>query len=98
MHAPVVTRDPTAVEVEVQAAYRAIFPHAGKTFVPQIFGWAIDCFTGQYGDYLPIDARYHDFEHTLQGTLCMARILQGRHEAKAQPVLAQRHFELGMIA
>jgi hypothetical protein len=98
MHSTVVTRDPTAVEVEVQAAYTTMFPNAGKMFVPQIFGWAIDCFTGQYADYQPIDAQYHDFEHTLQGALCMARLLHGRHEANAQPILKQRDFELGMLA
>src|SRR5215475_13584797 len=79
MYSPVATKDPTAVEVEVQAAYLEMFPDADRLFVPQIFGWAIDCFTGQYGGYQPIDAQYHDFEHTLQGTLCMARLLHGRH-------------------
>jgi hypothetical protein len=98
MFSPVVTRDPTAVEFEVQSAYLDMFPNGDKLFIPQIFGWAIDCFTGQYADYLPIDAQYHDFEHTLQGTLCMARILRGRHRAQAQPQLTQRAFELGIMA
>ena len=40
---------------------------------------------------------YHDFEHTLQGTLCMARLLQCRQAANAQPVLPQRLVELGLI-
>jgi hypothetical protein len=94
----VVTRDPIAVEVDVQAAYLAMFPHGDKMFIPQIFGWAIDCFTGQYDDYSPIDAQYHDFEHTLQGTLCMGRILRARHRTSAQPQVTQRAFELGIIA
>ena len=98
MYSPVVTRDPIAVEVEVQAAYLAMFPQGDKMYVPQIFGWAIDCFTGQYADYLPIDAQYHDFEHTLQGALCMARILRARHRVNAQPQLTQRAFELGIMA
>jgi hypothetical protein len=78
MYSPVVTKDPTAVEVEVQAACRAMFPGADLLFVPRVFGWAIECFTGSFGGYLPVDARYHDFEHTLQGTLCLARLLRGR--------------------
>ena len=98
MYASVVTNDPTAVEVEVQAAYLEMFPRADKLFVPQIFGWAIDCFTGQYEGYQPIDAQYHDFEHTLQGALCMARLLQGRHFAKTDPAVPERLFQLGMIA
>jgi hypothetical protein len=98
MFPPVVTKDPTAVEVEVQAAYRSIFPNADSLFVPRVFGWAIECFTGHYKDYQAVDARYHDFEHTLQGTLCMARLLRGRHKAKAQPPLTERMFQLGLLA
>jgi hypothetical protein len=67
-------------------------------FVPRVFGWAIEYFTGSYKDYLAVDARYHDFEHTLQGTLCMARLLHGRHKANAHPQLTQRMFQLGLIA
>ena len=61
MFPPVVTKDPTAVEVEVQAAYRAMFPEGDRAFVPQAFAWAEDCFTGKFRDYQAVDARYHDF-------------------------------------
>jgi hypothetical protein len=98
MFPPVVTKDPTAVEVEVQAAYLTLFPEGDRLFVARAFGWAIECFTGNYQDYQAVDARYHDFEHTLQGTLCMARLLRGRFEAGAQPVLSQRMFQLGLLA
>jgi hypothetical protein len=98
MYPPVVTKDPTAVEVEVQAACRAMFPGADLLFVPRVFGWAIECFTGNYRDYQAVDARYHDFEHTLQGTLCLARLLRGRHAAGAQPVLNERIFQLTLLA
>ena len=98
MYQPVVTKDPTAVEVEVQAAYLAMFSCGDPLFVPRIFGWAIECFTGNYGDYQAVDARYHDFEHTLQGTLCMTRLLLGRHRAGARPPLTERAFQLGLLA
>src|SRR6185437_12793919 len=98
MYPPVVTKDPTAVEVEVQSAYLGMFPKGEAAFVPRVFGWAIECFTGKYRDYQAVDARYHDFEHTLQGTLCFARLLHGRHRAKAKPLLTQRMFELGLLA
>jgi hypothetical protein len=98
MHSPVSTKDPTAVEVEVQGAYLALFPEGDPLFVPRIFGWAIECFTGNYRDYQAVDTHYHDFEHTLQGTLCLARLLRGRERAGAAPRLTQRMFELGMLA
>jgi hypothetical protein len=98
MYPPVVTKDPTAVEVEVQAACRTMFPDADPLFVPRAFGWAIECFTGNYRDYQAVDTRYHDFEHTLQGTLCLARLLRGRHAVGAQPQFSQRMFQLGLVA
>src|SRR5215203_3033328 len=98
MFPPVVTKDPTAVEVEVQAAFVNLFPTGDRLFVPQVFGWAIECFTGKYRDYQPIDAQYHDFEHTLQGTLCLARLLWGRHEAGVEPRVSQKQFELSILA
>lgn len=98
MNPEIETKHTTAVEVEIHSLYRAMYPAGDRTFVPRIFAWAIDCFTGNYQDYQAIDARYHDFEHTLQGALCLARLLRGRHLTGIQPVLPQRYFELGLIA
>jgi hypothetical protein len=98
MYPPVVTKDPTAVEVEVQAACRTMFPDADLLFVPRVFGWAIECFTGNCRGYQAVDTRYHDLEHTLQGTLCLARLLRGRHLAETQPRLTQPMFQLGLLA
>jgi hypothetical protein len=82
----------------VQASYLAMYPYADRLFVPKAFSWAIDCFTGNYLNYQPIDARYHDLEHTLQVTLCMIRLLHGRHLAGAEPILTQRMFKLGLLS
>lgn len=98
MYPPVVTRDPTAVEVEIQSVYLAIFPGGDKTFVSRAFDWTVSCFAGRYRDYQAVDAPYHDLEHSLQGALCMSRLLLGRHHAGAQPALPRRMFELGLLA
>jgi hypothetical protein len=98
MYPPVATKDPTAVEAEAQAAFLTIFPKGDRLFVPRIFGWVIEAFTGNYRDYQAVDAHYHDFEHTLQGTLCFVRLLRGRHLAGAQPSLTPRMFQLGLAA
>jgi len=98
MFLTVVSRDPTAVQAEVEAAFLAMFPNADPAFVGRFFGWAIDCFSGNHRDYQAVDARYHDFEHTLQGTLCLTRLLRGRHSAGAEPRLSERMFQLALAA
>lgn len=86
------------MQAEVQAAYLAMFPDGEATFVPTVFGWVVACFSGGCAGHQAIDARYHDLEHTMQGTLCMARLLRGRQAAGAQPVLSRRTVELGFVA
>lgn len=93
------TRVPTQVERAVDAIYARAFPDANEgVFVQDAFQWATQCFTGRYDNYQAIDAGYHDFEHTLQGTLCLARLLAGRHAAKAEPVIPRKGFELCLLA
>jgi hypothetical protein len=92
------TKDPASVCKEVQAAYRTMHPEAEADFVPSAIGWVTACFTGRHGDYQAIDASYHDLEHTLQVTLCLARLLLGRHRAGALPVLSRRTSELALLA
>jgi hypothetical protein len=91
------THDPVEVERAVQAAYLTVFPNGDRRFVERAFAWVIPCFLGEYEDYLAVDTRYHDLEHTLQGTLCMARILQGRHLAGARPLISEHLFQLGIL-
>jgi hypothetical protein len=82
----------------VQSIHLELFPRAREEFVPRIFDWAVSAFEGRYKDYQPVDAKYHDFEHTLQGTLCLALILKGRVLSGLKPTIPQKMFELGMIA
>jgi hypothetical protein len=92
------TRVPAQVEREVCGVYTRLFPVGDSSFVPRAFDWVVQCFSGRFGDYQAIDAGYHDFEHTLQGTLCLARLLAGRHAAKVEPVISRRGFELCLLA
>jgi hypothetical protein len=92
------TRVPGQVEKEVHAIYSRLFPDGERAFVPRAFDWAGQCFSGRYDDYQAIDARYHDFEHTLQGTLCLARLLAGRHAAGVKPALTRHQLELTLLA
>ncbi|HEX3719507.1 MAG TPA: hypothetical protein VH595_16255 [Verrucomicrobiae bacterium] len=98
MHDSVNTRDPSSVEAAVQEAYVEMFPQGNRDFIPTFFRWTVSWFSGKYRDYLPIDVHYHDLEHTLQGTLCMARLLRSRAAHGLQPRIPQRAFELGILA
>jgi hypothetical protein len=98
MHKPADTKKPSTVEREVSSIYVSMFPEGERFFVPKAFSSIIEAFKGNYRDYHAIDALYHDLEHTLQGTLCLARLLQKRHLLKAQPLLDRKTFELGLLA
>lgn len=92
------TKDASAVLREVEAIYSSMFPNGNRSFVSMAFGWALDSFGGKYADYQPIDARYHDLEHTMQGTLCFARLLQGYQRTQAEPKLSEEMVQLGFLA
>ena len=92
------TKDAEAVQGEVHSLYRLMFPNGDMRFVPKAFQWATDCFEGRYANYQPIDALYHDLEHTLQGTLCYARLLHGYHRNKVEPPLSEKMVQLGLLA
>ena len=92
------TRDPLAVAGRIRRDYLGLYPEGDRLFVPQVFGWAIDCFTGRHPEYQAIDARYHDLEHTLQGALCLSGLLCGRQLSGDRPALEREQFELATLA
>ena len=75
-----------------------MFPKGDSGFVSKAIGWALDSFRGKYANYQPIDARYHDLEHTMQGTLCFARLLQGYQRTRVDPELSEAMTQLGLLA
>ena len=92
------TKDASAVLREVEAVYSSMFPKGQVDFVSTVFDWVLDSFGGKYDNYQPIDARYHDLEHTMQGTLCFARLLQGYRRTQAEPRLSEEMVQLGLLA
>jgi hypothetical protein len=92
------TKDINAVCEECDRIYRSTYGDADGEFMSWACGWFQFIFSGQYKDYLPIDVPYHDREHTMQGLLCLVRLLHGRCEAGAEPPVPRRGFELGVLA
>jgi hypothetical protein len=95
---PVDTKAASAVAEFVVQKFRRMYPAADQAWLGAVFRDIADLFEGRHPDYAPIDLRYHDFEHTLQATACMALLLEGRHDAGVVPKLSAREFELALAA
>ncbi len=92
------TQDTRAVERRVVEAQQQLFPGRDSGIIPAQFAWVESIFLGRDAEFLPIDARYHDLEHTLQGTLALATLLHHRGLESVAPVLSAREFELAIMA
>lgn len=90
--------DIRAVGEFVTAVYRGLFDDADAGFTAKAFGWMADAFQGHQPGYSGIDCGYHDIEHTMQVTICLAQLLAGYDAASAQPALDRRVFELAILA
>lgn len=53
---------------------------------------------GDHPDYEKLDVAYHDLEHMMQVTLCMARLLKNRAEDTSQEPFTAREFIIGISA
>ena len=92
------TKSAPAVAAVVRATFLHAHPGADTTVIDTLFRDVEDMFHGRYLDYLPLDMRYHDFEHTLQAVLCFMQLLEGRYRAKVTPILDVRNFEIATAA
>lgn len=92
------TRDPHAVLAECHAAWREIAGTADDHWLGEAFTALRDAFEGRHPEFEALDARYHDLEHTLQGTLCLARLLSGWRRSQSTPALDARTTRLGLTA
>jgi hypothetical protein len=92
------TKDPQAVAAVARTTLRQLHPQSSPAVIDKLFRDIEDIFSGRYLDYLPLDMRYHDYEHTLQAALCLIQLLEGRSRAGATPGLNARHFEIAIAA
>ncbi|MEO5958352.1 MAG: hypothetical protein ABIZ49_12255 [Opitutaceae bacterium] len=90
------TKNASAVASLVVEKFGAMYPGADLDFLRKFFVEIEKLFTGRQPDYSAVDLHYHDFEHTLQATVCLVLLLEGRHRAAVQPKLGPREFELAI--
>ena len=91
------TRDPAAVCRETRQIYASLYGD-DDGFVSRVFDWFVEAFRGDYRGYQAVDMAYHDREHTMQGTLCFARLMYCRHESGAEPQIPAKMFRLGLLS
>ena len=92
------TKSPAAVVAVVKNAFALISAQASFPLLDRLFADVTNMFNGKYPGYLGIDMHYHDYEHTLQATVCLIPILEGRHRTGDKPILSARDWELAVIA
>lgn len=98
MFPPVETKDASAVAAFVEQKFVKMYPGASMVWLETIFRDVEILFSGRHPDYAAVDLRYHDLEHTLQATVCIVLVLEGRHDAGVEPRINARQFELGLAA
>lgn len=98
MFPPVDTKSASAVTAFVEEKFASMYPGASLAWLTTIFRDVEALFTGKNSDYAANDVRYHDLEHTLQATVCIVLLLEGRHLANVEPRVDPRQFELALSA
>lgn len=98
MFPPVDTKSAPAVTAFVEQRFGALYPGTSLVWLDTLFRDIETLFLGRHPDYAAVDLRYHDLEHTLQATVCLVLLLEGRHAAKVEPRLDARLFELAVSA
>lgn len=98
MFPPADTKNASAVLAYIESVFGEMYLGAKLTIVPTMFEDVVRLFDGRHPDYSPVDLRYHDLEHTLQATVCLTQLLQGRHGAAVEPRLQPRQFELAIAS
>lgn len=92
------TKDTRAVKALVLARFSAAYPGTKPLWLERLFQDLESLFTRGDRDYAPVDLRYHDWEHTLQATVCLVQILDGRELIGVRPSIDSRHYEIAVSA
>ncbi len=92
------TKNPQAVAAFVSDRFAAMYPGASMKWIRTVMRDVDDLFSGRHPDYSANDVKYHDFEHTLQATVCITSLLEGRLMAGVEPPIDARMFELGVAS
>lgn len=92
------TEQPEAVVKAVKGIFGKFWGDGSFPLLDRVFADVTGMFEGRHPGYQAIDMEYHDYEHTLQATVCQAHLLEGRALTDDTPTLEVRDWELSVIA
>lgn len=92
------TKDAIAVAAHANAVFAEFGWQSSAALLERVFADVTKMFEGNWPGYRAIDMRYHNYEHTLQATVCIVDILHGRQRTGDEPRFRQRDAELCVIA
>ncbi|MGC9450519.1 MAG: hypothetical protein ACP5I4_03655 [Oceanipulchritudo sp.] len=92
------THDPRAVEAAVCEIGKQCFPEQSTGKIESLMLSVEDLYQGKVAPYQESDMAYHNLEHTLQVTLCWARMFQSLREHRSELPLVFADFLLGVAA
>lgn len=92
------TDDITAVESAITEIGQACFPDQKLDRIRNLMQAVHDLYQGKVYPYQASDMAYHDLEHTLQVTLCWARMFSALKEHRADIPVTYADFLLGAAA
>ncbi len=98
MPQPVDTKNSTAVTGLTRAIFLRLFPGGSPTLLDRAFTDVELLFAGRHPGYQANDLRYHDYEHTLQATVCLAVLLEGAQLSGEIEKFSARQFEIAIAA
>ena len=98
MFQPVDTKNSAAVTGLTREIFLRLFPGASPSLLDRAFTDVELLFAGRHPGYQAIDLRYHDFEHTLQATVCLALLLEGAQLSGEIEKISARQFEIAITA
>ena len=95
---PVDTKSATAVAAFIEAKFEEMYPGASLLWLKSALVDVERLVAGRHPECSANDVGYHDLEHTLQATVCLVQLLEGRKLAKVEPRIDARGFELAVSA
>lgn len=94
--------DTTSLEAVCRAVIaieEALFgPESQTAETTALFDEVGSMFSGRFPFFREMDTVYHNLEHTLQATLCWARLFRGYQLHSSRPTLSHRFFQTGLAA